>query len=100
MAAEGYTVAVQIAESTLAKVGSEIPLKDYQGAGDQNKKYHWHLTVTPYSPSVESFDPKKIPAQLYKVQVVVEWGDEGSGEGTRQFQLTTLRLAAKNNVAS
>lgn len=96
--AEDYTVAVQIAESLIAKTGSEIPLKDHQSSGLENEKYQWSLTVSPYFLGSESIDPKNAAVQLYKVNVTVVWGD-GENDG-RQIQLTTLKLAAKNNAAS
>jgi general secretion pathway protein I len=100
MVAEDYTIATQIAESLLAKTGSEIPLKDHQSSGDENEKYHWQLTISPFSLSAESFDTKNAVAQLYKVSVTVAWGDGEAGSDDRQIHLTTLKLAAKNNVAS
>jgi general secretion pathway protein I len=100
MVAEDYTIATQIAESLLAKTGSEIPLKDHQSTGEENEKYHWELIITPFTASNESVDPKNAAAQLYKVSVTVMWGDgEGNGDD-RQIQLTTLKLTAKNNATS
>ena len=98
MVAEDYTIAVQIAESLIAKTGSEIPLKDHQSSGDENEKYHWSLTVSPFFLSGEGIDPKNAAAQLYKINVTVNWGDGESDD--RQIQLTTLKLVAKNNVPS
>jgi general secretion pathway protein I len=97
--AEDYTIAVQIAESLMAKTGSEIPLKDHQSSGLENEKYQWSLTISPYFLGNESIGPKNEAAQLYKVNVTVLWGDDGEGDD-RQIQLTTLKLAAKNNAAS
>ena len=97
--AEDYTVATQIAESLLAKTGSEIALKDHQSSGDENEKYHWQLTIRPYAVSGEIIDPKTIPAQLFKVKVTVEWGEGEAGSDDRQIQLTTLKLAAKTNAS-
>jgi general secretion pathway protein I len=98
MAAEDYTIAVQIAESLIAKTGLEIPLKDHQSSGDENKKYHWSLSISPFFLRGEGIDPKTATVQLYKVNVTVNWGDGASDD--RQIQLNTLKLAAKNNAAS
>lgn len=95
---EDYTVAVQIAESLIAKTGSEIALKDHQSSGEENEKYHWQLNIRPYPIGNENFDPKNVPAQLYKINVVVNWGDGASDD--HQIQLTTLKLAAKDNASS
>ncbi|MEQ1544234.1 type II secretion system protein [Methyloglobulus sp.] len=96
--AEDYTIAVQIAESLIAKTGSEIPLKDHQSSGDENKKYHWSLSISPFFLSGEGIDPKAATAQLFKINVTVNWGDGQNDD--RQIQLTTLKLAAKSNAAS
>jgi general secretion pathway protein I len=96
--AEDYTIAVQIAESLIAKTGSEIPLKDHQSSGDENKKYHWSLSISPFFLSGEGIDPKTATAQLFKINVTVNWGDGQNDD--RQIQLTTLKLAAKNNAPS
>lgn len=98
--AEDYTIAVQIAESIISKTGSVIPLKGHQSSGDENKKYHWELVISPYTLAGESFDPKSVPVELFKVQVTVVWGEgEGAGDD-RQIQLSTLKLAAKKDVTS
>lgn len=95
-AAGDYTVAVQIAESLMAKTGNEIPLKAFQDAGDENKKYYWKLTISPYNIISEKFDPKKLPVELFKVNVSVAWGD--GIDDNRQIELTTLKLAGKEDV--
>ena len=100
MVSEDYTAAVQIAESLMAKAGTEIPLKDHQSSGNENKKYFWQLTISPYFLSSENVDPKNAPAELYKVQATVTWGDSEDGSDDRQIQLSTLKLTAKNNVAA
>ncbi len=98
MVAEDYTVAIQIAESLIAKTGSEIPLKDFQSTGDENEKYHWSLVIRPFFLSGEGIDHKNETAQLFKVNVKVNWGDGESDD--RQIQLTTLKLVGKNNGTS
>jgi general secretion pathway protein I len=96
--AEDYTIAVQIAESLIAKTGSEIPLKDHQSNGDENEKYHWSLAISPFSLDGEGIEPKNSAAELYKVNATVNWGD-GAGE-ERQIKLTTLKLVGKSNGPS
>ncbi len=96
--AEDYTVAVQIAESLVAKAGTEIPLKDHQSTGIQNDKDHWYLNIRPYTITGDNIDPKNTSAELYKVNAIVEWGD-GDDSDNRQFQIATLKLAPKNDVS-
>lgn len=100
MVAEDYTNAVQIAESLMAKVGSELPIKNHQSSGNQNKKYHWQLSISPFTMSNEKVDPKNIPAELFKVKVTVAWSEDVEGRSQRQIQIATLKIASKNNAAS
>lgn len=96
--AEDYTVAVQIAESLVAKTGNEIQLNEHQSTGIENEKYHWLLDIRPYTINSENFDPKNASSELFKVNATVEWGDGEDGSDDRQLQIVTLKLAAKKNV--
>lgn len=66
MVAEDYTIAVQIAESLIAKTGSEIPLKNHQSNGDENQKYHWSLAISQFSLVGEGIDPKIQPQNFIR----------------------------------
>lgn len=94
--AEDYTLAVQIAESLMAKTGSEIPLSEHQSTGEEDHKYRWSLTITPYTLSADLFDPNNAQANLFKVEVLVNWGDGESDD--REVRLSTLKLVGKNRV--
>jgi general secretion pathway protein I len=94
--AEEYTTAVQIAETVLAKTGTEIQLRSDQRSGNENDKYFWKLSISPYFLSETTIDAKNALADLYKVQVIVNWGDDDSNE--RQIKLSTLKLAVKNKT--
>jgi general secretion pathway protein I len=88
--AEDYTAAVQIAESLMAKTGVEIPLKPNQSSGLENGKYHWLVEVSPFAFNPENVDPSAIPAEMFKVKVIVSWGDDSAND--RLVELTTLKL--------
>ena len=96
--AEDYTLAVEIAESLMAKTGSEIPLSEHQSSGKEDDKYRWHLTISPYTLSPDLIDAKTVQARLFKVDALVKWGDGESDD--REIRLTTLKLAGKNRVGS
>jgi general secretion pathway protein I len=98
--AEDYTIATQIAESLIAKTGSELPLKDNQTSGDENDKYHWQLTISLFTPNIENSDPKTATTELFKVSATVTWGDGDGVSDDRQVQLSTLKLAGKGNAAA
>ena len=91
--AEDYTAAVQIAESLMAKTGVETPLQAGQDSGLENEKYHWLVDITPFVFNPENVDTSAITAVLFKVKVIVSWGDDNAND--RQVELTTLKLINK-----
>jgi general secretion pathway protein I len=115
--AEDYTAAVQIAQSLMAKTGVETPLQAGQESGLENEKHHWLVDVSPFAFNPEkadnsaitansenvdttaiTADPEKvdtapIKAVLFKVKVIVSWGDDNVNN--RQIELTTLKLINK-----
>ena len=93
MVAEDYTAAVQIAESLMAKTGVETPLQAGQDSGLENEKYHWLVDVRPFTFNPENVDNSAINAVLFKVKVIVSWGDDNADD--RQVELTTLKLIKK-----
>ena len=93
LVAEDYTAAVQIAESLMAKTGVETPLRPSQSSGLENEKYHWLVEVSPFEFNPENVDPTAITAMLFKVKVVVNWGDDNADD--RQVELSTLKLINK-----
>jgi len=94
--AEGYTNAVQIAESVMARVGPEIPLQPGQLSGVEDEKYRWDLIVDTFDLTTATIDTQVIPAQLYMATVTVSWASEA--EGGRQFELAQLKMAGKANA--
>ena len=95
--AEEYTNAVQIAETLMAKTGAEIPLRSHESSGVIDEKYNWLLRISPYNLQGMNADIKTWGAELYKINVTVDWGDENSDN--RQIQLATLKLLTKANNA-
>jgi general secretion pathway protein I len=88
--AEEYNVAVQIAESLMAQVGVEAPLQQGETEGLENEKYRWRVSVRPFQLLSVNVDAAAVAAELFKVEVTVNWGVED-----RQVELTTLKLAKK-----
>lgn len=91
--AEDYTAAVQIGQSLMAKTGIETPLQAGQESGLENEKYQWEVEVTPFEFNPEKVDTTSITTALFKVKVIVSWGDDNSND--RQIELTSLRLIKK-----
>ncbi len=99
--AEDYNVAVQIAETLMAKTGVETPLQNGESTGQEHDKYHWRVLVTPFEFTAKNFDATTLGVVLYKVRVTVNWGDElprhraDPDVDGRQVELTTLKLVNK-----
>ena len=93
MVAENYTAAVQIAESLMAKTGVEKPLQAGDASGVENEKYDWQVVVSPFEFNPENVDTTAITAELFKIKVIVSWGDSDAND--RQVELTTVRLINK-----
>jgi len=92
--AEEYTAAVQVAESLMAETGAEAPLKPKQATGLEHDKYHWQVSVSPFQFNAENLDVTTITAELFKIKVVVSWGDDAKA-ARRQVELITLKLVNK-----
>ena len=91
--ADEYSRAILTAESMMASVGVDLPLRPGVQSGELADGYRWDLNVTPYP-----FDPALLGGQNlgfkpYWVELTVEWGDESD---PRAFNLTSLRLIPDN----
>jgi general secretion pathway protein I len=91
--AEDYTAAVQIAESLMIKTGVETPLLAGQNSGLENEKYQWLVEVSPFVFNPENVDNTTLTAALFKVKVIVNWGNGNAND--RQVKLTTVKLVNK-----
>jgi general secretion pathway protein I len=96
--AEDYTAAVQIAEGLMAKTGVETLLQPGEDSGLENNKYHWLVEVSPFVFNPENVDVTTMKAELFKIKVIVSWGDDGDND--RQVKLTTLKLINKTNESN
>lgn len=93
---EEYTLAVQIAESLMARTGVETALEAGESQGTEGDKYDWQVTINPSAPasarrSLKDKDQdQQTPApELMSVRVRVSWGEE---EQPRSVELNTLKL--------
>jgi general secretion pathway protein I len=91
--AEEYNAAVQIAESLMAKAGVERPLQAGELTGQENEKYYWRVSVSPFQFTALDLDVSTLAVELYKVRITVNWGDAKADD--RQVELVTLKLANK-----
>ena len=93
--ADNYTMAAQIANNLMAKTGVETPLKISEELGVENNFYHWRVRVNPQTFASPELDLRALPVELFKVNVLVWWGDDDKTDD-RVLELNTMKLAAKN----
>ena len=87
LVSDGYSRAVELAESTLALAGTEIPLETGSHGGEE-KGLSWQLDIQPWLPEELLAPPENIEA--FHVSVRVTWSDS---DRDRSVTLDTLRLA-------
>jgi len=87
--ADEYSFAVQVAESRLATVGTEIPVGQGTVSGDEpSSPYHWEVNMEPVKLDAK-LEKMPLPLNVFQVVVGVSWPSNGV---TRKFQLTSLRF--------
>lgn len=96
---EEYTIAVQIAESLMARTGVETALTTGEDRGTEGDKYDWQIIVSPSAqslarPSLRDTNPdlQQSAPELMSVRVIVAWGE---AEQPRSVELHTLKLQQK-----
>ncbi len=111
---EEYSLAVQIAESLMARTGVETPLQAGETSGvepdvaDGGGKYRWQVRISPVitsQPATSQFkseqeqEDKDAPAaaQLWAISVRVAWGDEDNAQ-SRSLVLNNLKLAREQGA--
>lgn len=88
--AERLAKAGMLAQSLLARVGSELPLQPGVTKGRFDATYRWQLLTTSYG---DESDRRAWPVAAYLVQADVMWSD---GIRERSVTLMTLRLGSKD----
>lgn len=90
--ARAITEASSLAQSLLAKVGTEQPVKPGLMKGDLPNGYRWEVQIAPFGNSADAQD---WPVTAYKVDVKVYAGAEIKNPAA---SLSSLRLAAQGTV--
>nr|CAA6828842.1 MAG: General secretion pathway protein I [uncultured Thiotrichaceae bacterium] len=84
-----YSFAVQIAESRLQTVGTEIEVEQGTERGtEEGTRYNWAVEMEPVELH-EDQDDFSLSVQPYRVSVIVAWDSDGR---KRQFMLSSLRF--------
>lgn len=78
-----------LAQSLLAEVGTELPIKAEERAGEFPNGYRWRLKMEPCGDATER---EEWPVGAYKVLAEIEWEDSAQ---RRSYLLTSLRLGPK-----
>ena len=96
--ADEYSRATLYAESRLASISAEAPLREstQQGNSDDGR-YAWTAAIAPYTPPGSTPDldgmATAMPSRLWKLAVTVAWPASPGSE--RSVALSTVRLAVK-----
>lgn len=89
--ADEYSFAVQVAESRLQAVGTEIEVEQGSESGaEEGTPYRWVVNMEPVELHEEQGDFAS-SIQPYQVNVVVSWESDGRN---REFLLSSLRFGA------
>jgi general secretion pathway protein I len=78
-----------LAQSLLAQIGAEIPVREWQGSGEFSDGFRWQLTMQSFG---DAADRENWPMSAFRVSVEVNWSD---GVRERVYRLATLRLVPK-----
>jgi general secretion pathway protein I len=97
MVSEDYSIAVQMAESLLARTGTEIPLQPGETSGNEANKYQWLVNITQLTSTAntqgffqnQSRNQPPPPSPMFLVKVQVFWGD--GDKDARVFELSTMK---------
>nr|BAL55708.1 general secretion pathway protein I [uncultured Gammaproteobacteria bacterium] len=92
--AEQLARAATLAQSQLARVGTEIPLAAREYQGEWPKDLRFKLRVIPVAPSPVLAGQARW--QLFYVEVTVSWFEAGR---PKTYSLTTLRIGEQTNAA-
>ncbi|HPE59131.1 MAG TPA: general secretion pathway protein GspI [Thiolinea sp.] len=87
--ADEYSFAIQVAESRLQAVGTEIPVEQGSVSGsEEGTPYRWNVSMEPVELD-EKQEDFSLSVQPYQVNVQVFWASEN---GQREFNLSSLRF--------
>jgi general secretion pathway protein I len=78
-----------LAQSLMAEVGTDLPIRPEVRSGQYPNGYRWHLKMQPYD---GTRDNEERPVGLYSISAEVEWEE---GTDRRFYALTTLRLGPR-----
>ena len=85
--ARARTIAAGLGQSLLARIGSEIRIKEGESSGEFDGGFRWRLRMTPYDPGHFGEMPVVHP---YEIAIDVTWNDRSR---VQSVHLSALRLA-------
>ncbi len=88
--ARQQALAASLAQSQLARVGTEIPLAEGEYRGEWSD-FGWRIRLLPFP--LEFAHPR---LRLLEVEVTVDWLEASR---SRSYRLTTLRMVSQANAA-
>lgn len=90
---ENRRIAVLSAQSLLAQIGIEKPLRTGDWGGILKNGMEWHISIRPYSELSETSKPLASKPEKLLPYLIVVRTKIGTGWGKAEASLTTLRLS-------
>jgi general secretion pathway protein I len=87
--AERIAEAGSLAQSLMAEVGADLPIKPGEREGQFSSGYRWRLKMLQYGDAKEQ---EEWPVGLYVISTEINWED---GARQRSLELTTLRVGPR-----
>ncbi|QTA80619.1 Prepilin-type N-terminal cleavage/methylation domain-containing protein [Desulfonema limicola] len=94
-----YTRAIFHAKEKMEEILLADKLTDLESEGEFEDGFKWAVNITlPLAEEIEENEQiKKSDKHLFNIHVSVSWND---GSGTRQFEISTIHIAEKNQEIS
>ncbi len=79
------------AQSKLDAIGTIEELEEGSDSGQFNRRYSWQLDVRKHEvPRTDGLSPDSFPVDLYRVELVVSWGDRNRRTEQRFVTLRSM----------
>lgn len=84
--------AATLAQSLLARVGTQIPLRSGEVVAGEEANFTWHLRLTRFG---DSADQEAWPVSAFRVVAEVSWREQAR---PRMFVLETVRVGPREGM--
>lgn len=92
--AENMSQAISLAQSVLARVGADIPVRASESEGDFLGGFRWRLTIQFYE-NDDTRSTREDSIGAYRVQADIVWNE---GDRRQSYRLSTVRLGPAERI--